>query len=342
MTRSSSPTWLPLAAVGCTLVLWASAFVAIRHLGHDFSAGALSLGRLLVASICLGVAAVSTSSPNGKGSTTGRSSGIRGRLPHPTRREWLMLLTIGVLWFGVYNVALNQGERQVDAGTAAMLIQISPVLIAFLAAVFLHERFTAYLAGGLTLAFAGVALIALSPSHSSAGNQPGGSHVVGVLLCLLSAVVYSISLILQKPLVGRLKAVHVTWLACSVGAIVCLPFAGQLVHQMGEAPASSSWWLVYLGVFPTAIAFTTYAFALQHMDASSLGVTTYLVPPITIVLGLVFLGEAPPALAYVGGVLALVGVAVARRRPVHRDVSPAAPPAPEPGLATAGPDPGAR
>ena len=76
-----------------------------------------------------------------------------------------------------------------------------------------------------------------------------------------------------------------------------------------SAPASSLWWLVYLGVFPTAIAFTTYAYALKHMSASSLGVTTYLVPPITIVLGLVLLGEAPPTMAYVGGALALVGVA---------------------------------
>ena len=324
MSRTSpAPTWLPLSAIGCTLVLWASAFVAIRHLGHDFSAGALSFGRLFVGAVCLGLVAVSTGSTEGK------------RLPHPTRHEWLVLVTIGVLWFGVYNVSLNQGERQVDAGTAAMLIQVSPVLIALMAAVFLHERFTTYLAAGLTLAFAGVALIALSPSHSSAGNEPGGSHVVGVLLCLLSAVVYSISLVLQKPLVSRLKAVHVTWIATTVGAIVCLPFAGQLVHQMGNAPASSSWWLVYLGIFPTAIAFTTYAFALQHMDASRLGVTTYLVPPITIVLGLVFLGEAPPALAYVGGVLALVGVGVARRRPVAAKVT-----APE--LATADPDPAAR
>ena len=40
------PSWLPLAAVGTTLLLWASAFVAIRHLGQDFSAGPLSLGRL--------------------------------------------------------------------------------------------------------------------------------------------------------------------------------------------------------------------------------------------------------------------------------------------------------
>ena len=285
------PAWLPLAAVSTTLVLWASAFVAIRHLGHDFSPGALSLGRLVVASLVLTAIALASG------------------LPRPTGREWTSIVVIGVLWFGVYNVALNAGERSVDAGTAAMLIQVSPVLIALLAAVFLDERFTRQLALGLALAFTGVGLISLSTSDHS------GSDVIGVLLCLVSAVVYSISLILQKPLVGRLPAVHVTWLACSIGAISCLPFAGTFVTEAADAPASSLWWLVYLGVFPTAIAFTTYAFALRHMSASNLGVTTYLVPPITIVLGVVFLSEAPPTMAYVGGVLALVGVGVARRKP---------------------------
>ena len=170
----------------------------------------------------------------------------------------------------------------VDAGTAAMLIQVSPVLIALLAAMFLGERFTVHLGVGLALAFGGVALIAFSTSPDGSG---GSSDLVGVLLCLVSAVAYSISLILQKPLMVRLPAVQVTWLACTVGAISCLPFAGDLVSQAQDAPASSIWWLVYLGVFPTAIAFTTYAFALKHMSASNLGVTTYLVPPITIVLG---------------------------------------------------------
>jgi drug/metabolite transporter (DMT)-like permease len=150
--------------------------------------------------------------------------------------------------------------------------------------------------------------------------------VIGVLLCLLSAVVYSISLILQKPLVAKLPAIHVTWLACTIGAIACLPFLGQLVEQTGDAPTVAVLWVVYLGVFPTAIAFTTYAYALKHMSASNLGITTYLVPPITIVMGVVFLDEAPPAMAYVGGALALVGVALARRKPrtVARDVSPPA------------------
>lgn len=283
--------WLPLTAVAVTLLLWASAFVAIRHLGADFDPGALSLGRLLVGTACLGVAAYVT--------------GLR----RPTRHEMLTIVVIGVLWFAIYNLALNEGERRVDAGTASMLIQISPVLIAVLAAVFLSERFTVWLVLGLALAFGGVALISLS-------TTPGGDRdVLGVVLCLVSALVYSISVILQKPLMARLSAVQVVWLACSTGAVVCLPFAGDLVRQTAAAPVSSVLWLVYLGIFPTAIAFTTYAYALRHMSASGLGITTYLVPPITIALGLVFLDEAPPALAYVGGALALVGVAVARRRP---------------------------
>jgi drug/metabolite transporter (DMT)-like permease len=297
----TTPTWLPVTAVAVTLVFWASAFVAIRHLGEDFSPGALSLGRTLVGALCLGVVALASQG-----------------LPRPTGQQWVSLVTIGVLWFGVYNVALNAGERRVDAGTAAMLIQVSPVLVAVLAAIFLNEKFTVYIGLGLALAFSGVGLISMSSSESS------DHDVIGVLLCLVSAVVYSISLILQKPLVAKLPAIHVTWLACTIGAIACLPFIGQLVDQTREAPTSSVLWVVYLGVFPTAIAFTTYAYALQHMSASSLAITTYLVPPITIVMGVVFLDEAPPAMAYVGGAFALVGVAVARRKPrsVAVEVSP--------------------
>lgn len=300
-TVGGPPAWLPLAAVAVTLCLWASAFVAIRHLGHDFSPGALSLGRVAIGALVLGAVALS-----------------RG-VVRPTARQWGSIVAIGVLWFAIYNIALNEGEQRVDAGTAAMLIQVSPVLIALLAAMFLSERFTVYLAVGLTLAFAGVAVIGLSTS-------PGGDRdLVGVALCLVSAVVYAISLVLQKPLVARLSALQVTWLACTVGAIACLPYAGNLVDEVGAAPTSSILWVVYLGVFPTAIAFTTYAFALNHMTASSLGVTTYLVPPLTIVMGLIFLDEVPPTTAYVGGALALVGVAVARRKPraVAQEPAPA-------------------
>ena len=297
-----APPVLPLLAVGVTLVFWASAFVAIRHLGDDFSAGSMTLGRQGVGALALALVAVRTG------------------LPHPTAAQWRSLVVIGVLWFAVYHLALNQGEKWVDAGTASMLLQASPVLVAVLAAVFLGERFTLPLLVGLAVAFTGIALIGFA---GPGGADVSTRHVVlGVLLCLVSAASYSVSLVLQKPLLGDLSAVHVTWLACVVGAVVCLPFGPQLVDEAADAPASSLWWLVYLGVFPTAVAFTTYAYALRHMTASSLGVTTYLVPPITVVMSLVLLDEVPPAVAYAGGALALLGVWIARRQPRPKAVTP--------------------
>ena len=72
--------------------------------------------------------------------------------------------------------------------------------------------------------------------------------------------------------------------------------------------------MVYLGVVPTAIAFMTWADALARTTAGRMGSTTYLVPPIAILMGWAILGETPPGLAYLGGALCLAGVALATRR----------------------------
>jgi drug/metabolite transporter (DMT)-like permease len=100
--------------------------------------------------------------------------------------------------------------------------------------------------------------------------------------------------------------------------VTCLPFAGGLVRDTASASPVDVMWLVYLGLFPTAIAFSTYAFALSSMTAGNLSVTTYLVPPITVLLSWVLLSEVPPSMAFVGGALCLIGVALARRRPRSR------------------------
>ena len=117
--------WLPLAAVAFTLVTWSSAFVAIRHLGEDVPPGSLSLGRLVVAVIALG-AMVLISVP-----------AARRRLP--TRREWPLIALGGVSWIGIYNVALNESERRIDAGTAALIVQIGPIIVALLATFFFQR-----------------------------------------------------------------------------------------------------------------------------------------------------------------------------------------------------------
>ena len=292
LTDAPPRTGLAAGAAAITVVLWASSFVAIRHVGTEISAGALSLARLGLGSIFLGVLLLRRPRP-----------AVRR---WPTQRDWLPLIACGVLWFGVYNLALNEAERRLDAGTAAMLVHIAPLLIAVLAGVGLGEGFPRQLVIGSLVAFAGIVVIGTSTSSGSAETW-------GVVLCVVAAISYAVGVVTQKPLLSRLPAAEVTWLACTIGAVVCMPFAPTLVEEVSSADAGTIWWIVYLAAFPTALGFTTWAFALRRTSAGRMGVTVYAVPVVAIVLGWLLLGEAPTVLALAGGALCLVGVAISRR-----------------------------
>jgi drug/metabolite transporter (DMT)-like permease len=226
----------------------------------------------------------------------------------PARADLPVLVLLGVLWFGVYNVALSEAERRVDAGTAAMLVNTGPILIAVLAGLVLKEGFPRSLLIGCAVAFAGVVIIALATSGA------GVTASWGTALCLVAAVAYSVAVVAQKPLLERGSALAVTWIACTVGAVACLPFGPTLVHQASDADGSALIWIVYLGALPTAVAFTTWAYALARSTAGRMGALTYLVPPLTILMGWAFLDETPPTLAFAGGALCLAGAGLTRRR----------------------------
>jgi drug/metabolite transporter (DMT)-like permease len=279
-----------LAAGLTTVVLWGSAFVAIRDAGEAFSPGSLALGRLLVSVLVLGSAAA-----------------IR-REPLPGRRDLLSIAAFGVLWLGVYSVCLNEAEQRVDAGTAAMIVSIGPIAIALLAGLVLGEGFPRWLFLGGAVAFSGCAVIGLSTSRE------GTAAVLGVGLLLVAVAGWATAVVLQKPVLARVSPLQVTWLGCVAGAIACLPFAPGLGDDLGSASASAIGLIVYLGVAPTALGFALWTSALRRMSAGRLSSLTYLVPVVAIVLAWTLLDETPPALAAVGGALCLAGVVVARRR----------------------------
>ena len=283
-------TPLVYIAIAVTIVAWASAFIVIRGTGPHFSGGGLALGRLVVGTILLGVVAL-----------------LGRRWVRPNRREWLLIVGFGVLWFGAYNVALNIAEQTLDAGTTAMIVNIGPILIALGAGVFLREGIPKWLAIGAGVAFLGVLLIGFGSGGGSFAN-------VGVLWCLLAALTYAAGVLFQKPVLKRLPNAQVTWLGCAIGMLVCLPFAGDLVAGIRDAPPEAILGVIYLGAVPTALGFSTWAYALSRMPAGQLGVSTYIVPPLAIVMGLIFFGEVPAIIAIVGGAICLVGVALSRRR----------------------------
>jgi len=295
--RERALVWI---AVIVTLLAWASAFVVIRGVAPHIPGGALALGRLIVGTAALGVVAF-----------------LQRRWMRPTRREWIQIVAYGIAWFGAYNVTLNIAEHSLDAGTTAMIVGAGPILIALGAGLFLGEGIPKWLAIGAGVAFVGVILIGLSTSLTTAK----GVDPIGVVWSLAAAVTYTIGVLVQKPAIRRLPAGQVTFMGCAIGMIACLPFLGQLASSLAAAPLPAVLGVVYLGLVPTAIGFSTWAYALQRTTAGRLSVSTYIVPAIAIVLALIFFGEIPAPLAIVGGVICLVGVALSRRKPRARAVA---------------------
>ncbi|MFF3721628.1 DMT family transporter [Streptomyces erythrochromogenes] len=296
MTFRSSPIppgVLTVGAVTFTVFAWASAFVSIRSAGAAYSPGALALGRLLAASLVLGVLLLI------------RRQGL------PPREAWRGILISGVVWFCGYTIALNWGERLVDAGTASLLVNTGPILMALLAARLLGEALPPRLLAGMAVSFVGAVVVGLSMSSGNGGS----TSLLGVVLCLLAAVAYATGVIAQKPALSYGTPLQITAYSCMTGAVVCLPFTGQLLDELPRAPASATLNMVYLGVVPTALAFTTWTYALARMPAGRLGATTYAVPAIVVLLSWALLAEVPGWLTLLGGLLCLAGVAVSRYAP---------------------------
>lgn len=279
----------PAAVV--TVVLWASAFVVIRAVGDLVSPGPMAFGRLLVGTAALILIA------------------LRYRRPLPRGRSLALVVGYGVLWFAGYTVVLNTAERHLDAGTAALLVNVAPILVAVVAGLLLGDGFPRPLVVGLTVAFAGVVIIAVG------GDDGGVADGTGIVLGLVTAALYAAGVLLQKVALRSVDIVTATWVACAAGLLATLPFAAQAAGEFADAGAGAIAGVVFLGVGPTAIAFTTWAYALARTDAGRMAATTLTVPAMAVLLSWAALGEVPTLWGLIGGALALGGVAISRRRP---------------------------
>ncbi|OQO93769.1 EamA family transporter [Saccharomonospora piscinae] len=290
-------------AAAVTILLWASAFVGIRAIGDVLSPAPLALLRLAVAAATLTVLILVSSR----------------RLPSVprTRRAWSLIAAYGVLWLCCYTVALNAAEHHLDAGTAALLVNIAPLLVTCGAGLFLGEGFPRPVLIGAVVGMSGIVIIGM-------GTETRGDWI-GVGLCVLAAVLYATGVLVQKKALASVDATTITWLGCLIATVVLLPWTPQLVTEVAAAPAPAVLGAVYLGVFPTAIGFSTWAYALKRTDAGKLSVSTYAVPAIAVLLSWVLLSEIPTAYGLVGGAVCLAGVALSRYRPRRRRAETPAP-----------------
>lgn len=282
--------------VAALLVVFASAFVGIRFAGRAYPPGALALLRFGVASLALACVLLAR----------------RGRLPLPASRDLPGLAASGLFGVTLYHLALNAGEQTVSAALASLFVNTTPIFAALLAMAALRERPRGRMLVGIAVGFAGVAVVSLG----GAGNLAFGR---GALLVLGAALASAIYYVIQKPYLARYPALDVTAWGFWSGTALLLPFAGQLAEVLGEAPASATVAVLYLGLFPAALGYVGWSVVLSRMEVARATALFYLIPPVAALLGWALLGEGLGFAAALGGAITIAGVALLS--PVRAPVS---------------------
>jgi drug/metabolite transporter (DMT)-like permease len=277
-----------LLAASCTVVSWASAFVALRIALRSFPPQEVAVLRFVSAGAALAIVA------------------LVAKLPLPRRADVPRFAALGLVGHALYNLALARGQAQVPAATAAFLIASAPIWMLVIAALLGQERPTLAGVAGTLLSLVGVGLIAVGR---------GGSLVLdrAALVVLAAAVMQASYSMALRPLLARYSALQVSAMTALAALLWLAPFAPRALAHAVRAPWPHVLAAGFMGIVPTALGYSTWSAAMKHLSPSAAGSFLYLVPAVVVVMAWAVLGEVPAALTVAGGALVVTGVVVVQR-----------------------------
>lgn len=272
-----------------TVFIWGSTFAAISSSLHGgYSAGHLILFRFIIASIIFAIIAC--------------WPGVSFRLPK--KEDLLKIAVLGWIGISLYHICVTFGQLTITAGTAGMLIGSAPIFTTIIAVIVLKERLGTIGWFGLGFGFVGILLIGIGTGDSLFNISPG------VFLVIIAAIATSIFFVYQKSLLLKYNPIELTAYFTWTGTIPFLVFAPGFLEDIGHATLEANLSAIYIGVFPTAVAYLTWAISLSLSKASSISSLLYAEPVIAIVVAWLWLGELPTILSVIGGFIAIGGVLI--------------------------------
>lgn len=271
-----------------TLVLWASAFVAIPIALKDMTASQVITTRLVI-SFLIFLPVVIHAWPKV----------IRPQI----RRDWKLLLLLGFTGITLYMFALTYGQRTIGAGETSLIVNMTPLATGFFAALFLKEAFRKRMIFGALVALLGVAFLVLS--------RGGGLQIDPNALLILAAVISaSIYYIIQRKLRKRYSPTLLAALTFFTGTLFALPFSAPIFESFAAMTWRSGGAVVYLGAIASTIAYIGWAFILSKMPAGKAALYLYYIPVLSTIMGWLILDETITFSFLFAGVLIILGVMV--------------------------------
>ncbi|GAF76612.1 unnamed protein product [marine sediment metagenome] len=272
-----------IIAIGITILLWASSFAAVRAGLQAFTPGHIALFRFLIASVLLAAFT------------------LINRIKLPKLKDIPVIFLLGFLGIAAFHTAQNYGQVTVTAGSAAMIVSSVPIFTAMLATIFLGEKLKLWGWLGIFISFLGVYLIAL-------GEREGVKFAPGVIVLLFAAIIAATYFVLQKPYLTRYSALQLVTYMIWAGTLFLLVFTPGLIDEVTNAPIEATVATIFLGIFPSAVAYVTWSYALSRAPASIVASFLYLQPVLAVIIAWIWLDEIPALIAITGGVVTILGV----------------------------------
>jgi drug/metabolite transporter (DMT)-like permease len=235
---------------------------------------------------------------------------LASRTPFPPRREIVVLLALGVLGNGIYQVFFVEGVARTRASDAGLVIAASPALIAIVGRMLGVERVNGRGVLGILTSIGGIAFVVLGTTNATAGD----ASIWGDLLVLSGSVCWAFYTVLLKPYTEHLSGLHVSAFTMLGGAIPLFLLASPHILATPWAQLSVKGWsaIVYSGVFALVIAYLFWYRGVRVIGPTRTAMYSNLQPVVAVLMAWWLLGETPTWWQGVGTTCILGGLLLTR------------------------------
>ncbi len=294
-------------------LIWGTNYAIVKHAFTEMDPQAFNALRMIVASATF---AAVIAWAHGRAARLARAGGgavsslvsvfnTRERL---TPREWLWLAGLGVIGQCLYQYCFIAGLSQTSVANSALLVAVTPVLIALTLALSGREPVGWGHWAGAALSIAGIYIVV------GGGAGLNGSSLRGDLTMLLAVVCWTAYTLGSGPLMRRHSPVGVTGLSMIIGSLLYVPLVSGHLRTIDVAAVSAATWIsiVYSALFSLCVAYTIWYAAVREIGSARTSIYSNLVPVVAMLTAVLFLGDVLSPRKLLGAAAVLAGIALTR------------------------------